>query len=130
MVAGGDGRPWSIQLEIKPLKTKKKVKKPGAYRPSHIRNGKRVKNDRYNYIQVYTYKLRAKYSDKFIRDYGNNAKNRNWGGISCAERDYKDYLDVMEKAIKEDVKRMIRRRDGIVIRRDKHYIQTKYLFER
>ena len=78
----------------------------------------------------WTYKLRARYSDKFVRNYGNNAKNRNWGQISCKENNYKQYLDEIECWIKKDIKTMIKRFDGIVLRRKKQYIQEKYPFER
>ena len=125
-IRGGSGQFYSIQLEITPLKTKKKIKKPGPYR-SHTVDGKRV--SRYIYLQDWTCKLRGRYSDKFLRMYGNNSSNRNWGQISCRESNYEKYLVVIEQALKNDIKKMIKNSDGVVIRRKRDYIQEIFIFK-
>ena len=85
--------------------------------------------DRYEYLQDWTYELRCRYSDKFLRMYGNNSPNRNWGQISCKESNYEKYLWVIEQAVKKDIKAMIRKCDGVVIRRKRDQILEIYLFK-
>ena len=119
-IRGGNGNDWSIQLEITPLKTKIKKRKR-VYRGT-------IGNSPYIYIQDYTYKIRGRYSDKFIRKYGSGSTNRNWGQISCKESEHRRYIVAISALIQEDVERMVKNNDGNVITRDKAYIQEKYLF--
>ena len=128
-VCGGNGATWSIQVEAIPLKTKKRIKKPGAYRPYKFVNGKCVKNPRYIYEDQWTFKVRGRYSNKFLTNHGGGSKNRNWGQISCEERECEKYVKAMEKAIIQDVRTMIWKNDGNVIRRDKLFIQQRYWFQ-
>lgn len=117
------GADWSIQLEIKPLKTKNAIKKPGPWRPKKIVNGKIVDNPRYYYEQVWTYKLTGIYSRGFLKRYGDGAKNRKWGQINCKEDEYQEFMRVMEEMIVKDVEQMIINNDGNIIRRNRYCIE-------
>lgn len=123
---GGNGEFWSIQVTVNKLKTKKKKELHRPYRPREIDG---TINARYEYEDVYKYKLHGRYSRKFLNEYGNKSNNRMWGQITCQKRDYKKIAYIIEKMMVKDIATMIKKNDGIIIRRSWWDIREKFLFD-
>lgn len=125
-IRGGKGESWSIQVTVKKLKTPIRKAKKGAYRIAELDG---TINSRYTYEDDYAYKLHGRYSRKFLNEYGSKSNNRMWGQITGKKRNYNKYAYIMEKMMEKDIATMIKKNDGIVIRRKWWDIQEKYLFQ-